>query len=472
MGSLKKNFLYQSLYQVLIVILPFITAPYIARVLGADCSGVYSFTHTIANYFVVFGMLGLEQYGNRCIAKVRDNYDERCKVFSELFFLHVIVSIAAILLYAVYCFTLVNEYRIIFLLQGIWVVSVVFDINWFFFGIEKFKLTVTRNAIIKILSVIAMFLFVKTKEDLGIYTFILAFSMFAAQIAVWPALRKNVEFKSVKFSDLKKHWKPLVILFIAVIAANLNRMIDKAMLGWFDKITELGCYDYADRIIRIPLSLIAALGTVMISKMSNLFARNDKAAAAKILDVSACLILLLSFGMGFGIAAIAPEFVTLYLGNEYVETIVLLSILSLSIPLVGWNNYIRTQILIPKEMDMVYTRAVSIGAAVNIIINCFLIYFIGARGASIATVVSYFVILLIQILPIYTEIKRSLKYTLFPLIAGGIMYGTVRLSSFITDSLLISVFIELFVGILVYGGFSVLYLKVWQPQVLNAIIRR
>jgi O-antigen/teichoic acid export membrane protein len=150
MESLKKNFLYQTLYQILIVILPLITAPYVARVLGVDNSGVYSFSNTIANYFVVFAMLGLEQYGNRSIAKVRDNQNEMNKVFSELLIVHILVSIVAILFYFIYCFAFTSEYRAIFLLQGFYVVSSLFDVNWFFFGIEKFKLTVTRNTVIKV----------------------------------------------------------------------------------------------------------------------------------------------------------------------------------------------------------------------------------------------------------------------------------------------------------------------------------
>lgn len=472
MESLKKNFLYQCLYQVLIVILPLITAPYVARVLGVDNSGVYSFTNTIANYFVVFGMLGLEQYGNRSIAKVRNNQDEMNRVFSELLILHILVSIVAIFIYFVYCLTFTQEYRSIFLLQGFYVVSTLFDVNWFFFGIEKFKLTVTRNTVIKILSVAATFLFVKTRDDLGIYTFILSFSMLLSQLVVWPMLRKYVKFVRVPFDSLKKHWKPLLLLFVAVIAANLNRMIDKAMLGWFDRISDLGCYDYADRIIRIPLSLIAAVGTVMLSRMSSIFAKEDNEAAKKILDVSACLVLLLSFGMGFGIAAIAPEFVVWFLGKEYTGTIILLTILAASIPLVGWNNYIRTQILIPQEMDMIYTKAVTIGAIVNIVINCGLIYFIGARGAAIATVISYAVILVIQIIPLVRQIKDTFKYVAFPIVAGFIMYGAVRISSLITDKLFISVVIELIVGVIVYGGLSVAYLKIRQPKTLKTIIKR
>lgn len=472
MSSLKKNIIYQVIYQVLIIILPLITTPYVARVLGKDNSGIYSFTNTIANYFVVFGMLGLEQYGNRSIAKVRDNQSDLNRVFSELLILHIIVSLAAIVTYALYCIVFVTDYKFIFFLQGFYVLSSLFDINWFFFGIEKFKLTVTRNIVIKAFSFICIFVFVKEKGDLSKYAFILSFSMLLSQIAVWPMLKKYVKFVRVPLSSIKKHWKPLLVLFVAVIAANLNRMIDKAMLGWFDKISDLGCYDYADRIIRVPLGFIAAIGTVMLSKMSNLFAKDDSEETKKILDISACLVLMMSIGMGFGIAAIAPEFIILFLGKEYQETAVLLTFLSLSIPLVGWNNFIRTQILIPREMDMVYTRAVTIGALVNIITNCGLIYFLGARGASIATVISYATILVIQMLPLAREMRKTFRYIAFPLLAGGVMYGAVRLGSLITDQLLLSVCIELLIGVVVYGGLSLLYLRMIQPQIINVLINK
>lgn len=471
MALLKKNILYQSLYQVLMVILPLITAPYVARVLGADNSGIYSFTHTIANYFVVFGMLGLEQYGNRSIAKVKDDQEAMNRVFSELLVIHIIVSAVAIACYFIYCFAFSTVYRGVFLLQGLYVISTLFDVNWFFFGIELFKLTITRNTVIKILTVLATFLFVKNRDDLEIYTFILSFSMLLSQLAIWPMMGKFVKFRKVRIADLGKHWKPLSILFFAVISANLNRMIDKAMLGWFGMINDLGCYDYADRIIRMPLSLVSAFGTIMLSKMSNLFARDDHTGTRKILDISASLVLMLTIGMGFGIAAIAPEFIPLFLGKEYEGTVILLTILSVSIPLVGWNNYIRTQILIPREMDMVYTRAVTVGAGFNITINCVLIPFFGARGASLATVISYAVILIIQMIPIAKELKTGVKKTIFPLAAGSVMYSAVRISSTIADSYFGAILIELVIGGVVYGGLTLLYLWKVQPVVLHEIMR-
>ena len=475
MSSLKKNFLYQAVYQVLIILLPLLTAPYVARVLGVANAGIYSYSHNVANYFVVFAMLGLEQYGARCIAQVRNSYEEMSKTFSELLLLHAFVSIAAIAVYFFYCMEVCEKYTNIFLLQSFFVISSLFDVNWFFFGIEKFKLTVVRNTVIKILSVVCIFLFVKSREDLPVYTFILSFSVLLTQIIIWPILQKYVSFKRVPLASLKKHCQPLLILFIAVLAANLNRMINKVMLGWFDKIIDLGCYDYADKIARIPLSFIAAIDTVMLSKMSNLFAQKQQKAASELLDASACLVLLFSFGMCAWIAAIAPEFVVWFLGRDFAETAYLLGILALTIPIVGWNNYIRTQILIPNQMDQVYSRAICIGAVVNIFLNFFIIRIMGARGAAAVTVVSYTVIMLLQTIPVLyvmPVLKNYFHYALFPLFAGLVMYGTVRLCSGLSNHLFATICIELLVGSVVYIGLSLIYLNWKKPLILKAILRK
>jgi O-antigen/teichoic acid export membrane protein len=474
MASLKKNFVYQTLYQVLAIVLPLISAPYIARVLGAENSGIYTYTNAIANYFVVFGMLGLEQYGNRCIARARNNYEDMCSVFSELLLLHFIIAVAVICVYFAYIIIFPVRYFSFFLIQGFYVVSALFDINWFFFGIENFKLTVVRNSIIKILSFAALFVFVKDGDDLGIYTFIMSFSVFLSQISTWPLLKKYVCLKKVKIHSLKRHIKPMIILFIAVIAANLNRMIDKVMLGWVGHTYALGCYDYADRIIRIPLSFIAAFGTVMLSKMSNLFAANDTKEANKLLDMSACLILMLSFAMGGGIAAIAPEFVALYLGEAYKETGILLTILALSIPLVGWNNFVRTQMLIPKQLDGIYTKAVLSGAITNILINCVLINLFSARGAAVATVISYFVISVIQTVCLIkdTYIKQYLEYAVYPLSISVVMYFLVRCCSAFTNSGILNLLIEIGVGTVFYGFSMIIYLKIKKPTIIRAVLKR
>ena len=156
---MKKNFIYNIIYQILILILPLITIPYVSRILGADGIGIYSYTYSIAYYFMLVAMLGLNNYGNRTIAKVRDDKEKLSKEFFGIYSLQLITSIIMVICYLLYVLIFDNSYKIIALIQILYVISTVFDINWFFFGIEKFKLTITRNTIIKVLSLVLIFIF-------------------------------------------------------------------------------------------------------------------------------------------------------------------------------------------------------------------------------------------------------------------------------------------------------------------------
>jgi len=127
MNSVKKNFAYNFIYQVLIMILPLITAPYLSRVLRADGMGTYSYTYSIAYYFTLFGMLGLNNYGNRSIARIRNDKEKLSKTFWEIYGMQVITSIIIFIFYFLYAgFARTN--RTISILQGCFVISVLLDI--------------------------------------------------------------------------------------------------------------------------------------------------------------------------------------------------------------------------------------------------------------------------------------------------------------------------------------------------------
>ncbi len=471
MASLKKNLFFQTAYQLLAIALPLITAPYVARVLGAEKCGLYSYSNVVASYFVVFGMLGLEQYGSRSISRVRDKLEERNKVFSELFVLHSIISIVVVVSYFAFALLSITN-RELFLIQGLYVASVLFDVNWFFFGIEKFKVTVVRNTIIKISCVAAIFIFVKDGQDLNTYCYIMAGSILISQLSLWPILWKHVRIRRVRLIDLRTHIKPMAMLFIAVIAANLNRTLDKVMLGWYELFNGLGQYDYADKLVRVPLGLIAGLGTIMLSRMSYMYENESTEKTKTMLDASAFLTLTVSIGMAFGLAAIAREFVLLFLGVGFSETSTLLRILTISIPIVAWDNYVRTQILIPKQMDSVYTRAVCIGAITNVVLNLVFIYLWGVLGASISTVLSYLMIMILQTVPVRKQIdlKRCIKYVRFPLAAGLLSFLIIRLCSRVFCNIFVSTIFEALIGALTYFAFSVWYIKRKKPEVYKQLI--
>ena len=213
MISIKRNFIYNTFYNILTILIPFITTPYISRILGPTGIGAYSYTYSIAQYFVLFTMLGITKYGNRTIAGIREDKNKLSKTFSEIYSMQVITGIVMTLIYTLCLISVFKTHRILFLLQLIYVISAIFDINWFFGGIEEFKVTILRNIIIRLLNILLLFMFVKSKNDVSVYCFILSSSTFLSNISLWPLLLKRyVTFQKADITMIFKHLKFNLIL--------------------------------------------------------------------------------------------------------------------------------------------------------------------------------------------------------------------------------------------------------------------
>lgn len=231
MSSVKKNFVYNILYQLLVILLPLVTAPYISRTLGAKAVGIYSYINSIAYYFLLFAMLGISNHGNRSIASVRDDKQKLNKCFWEIYSIQFFTYLIAIIGYIAYIIFFVNANKVIFLIQIIYVISGLFDISWLFFGLEKFKITVLRNTIIKIFTLICIFIFVKEPGDLWKYTLIFSLGTFLSQFYLWFNIKDYIYLEKIQFKNVKKHIKPILILFIPVISYSIYKVMDKIMIG-------------------------------------------------------------------------------------------------------------------------------------------------------------------------------------------------------------------------------------------------
>ena len=396
MKDIGKNFLYNVCYQILILILPLITIPYVSRILGSSGIGEYSYTYSIVYYFMIFAMLGLNNYGNRTIAKVRDDKSELSKTFKEIYLLQIITSIGIIFLYFIYSFFINNSYILISKIQIIYVISCIFDINWFFFGIEKFKLTITRNTIVKLVSMFSIFLFVKNESDVWIYTMILSFSTLVSHLLLWPFLFKYIDNVKVPIKSIKKHIIPNLRLFLTVIAVVIYKVMDKTMIGLFSNINEVGFYENAEKIINIPTAIIAALGTVMLPRMSNIYKKGNEKKAKKIIEKSMSAMMFIGFPMVFGLISISSGFTIVFFGKGFEKTSILIALLAFTSIFISWGNVIRTQYLIPKEMDKEYVISAFLGAAVNLVCNFIFIPKFASIGACFGTIVAEFIVMAYQ----------------------------------------------------------------------------
>lgn len=462
-----KNFIYNIAYQILIMVLPLITAPYIARVLGAELIGVYSYTHSVAYYFVLFAQLGLSVYGNRTIAQVRDDNERLNYTFSSIFKLQLIISSLSSLCFGLYVFGFAKEqYKIYFIFQFIYVLSGVFDINWFYFGIEKFKLTVTRNTIIKILTVVLILLFVKDKNDLTLYIAIMGGGVLLGQLAMWTQLSKYVKFVRTDWVDTTKIFVPVLILFLPTVATSLYRYMDKIMLGSMTTMNQLGYYENSEKFISIAMGVINALGTVMVPRMSNLYANNDVATARKYINKSIEGIFIIASPLAFGLASVATILSVVFYGSEFSQCGKIIPILSLSLLFSAWANVIRTQYLIPKSRDKEYIISMFVGAGANMIINITLIPILGGVGAAIGTVFAEAFVAISHSVFVRKELRLMsyLRLCIPYVMLGLIMFLVVRTVLKFSSMTVVWLLLSIVIGAIAYVILVLCYLIISKGQ--------
>lgn len=460
MTSIKKNFLYNAFYQVLTLILPLITTPYISRVMGAERVGVYSYAYSIAYYFGMFILLGTNNYGNRTTASVRDDKKILSKTFWSIYAMQLFLGLFVSTVYLMYVFVIAEE-QMMALLQIIYLISVALDISWFFFGIEQFKLTVTRNTIIKILTVVAMLLFVKSIDDLYIYALIMVGSSLISQIFLWIFLKDYVIFQKITLCDIKKHIIPNLILFIPVIAISLYALMGKIILGNMSSMIEVGYFESANKLTVIPTMAVTALGTVMLPRISNMVSHGQHEETQKYLEKSLIISVFLSSSMALGISAVSKEFVPLFYGEGFDKCKILIPILVLSSIFVSWANVIRTQYLIPYKKDKIYIQSVFLGAIINIILNILLIPTLQSIGAAIASLSAEIIVSVFQTFKVRKElhIRSYLKKSIPFLIIGFIMYAIVIQVPFINNAI-VTIIIKVLIGGVIYISLSYILLRI------------
>lgn len=465
--SIRKNFLYNFLYRILILALPLVTMPYIARTLGVNGIGVYAYTFAIVSYIALFSMLGMNKYGNRKIAELRDDKYSLSKSFWELYCFQIINCFIMCVLFSLYLFTFDVSYKNVLLIQFIYIFSIFFDINWFFFGIEKFKLTILRNTLVKVLSAITIFIFVKNENDLDLYVFIMSLSYLISNLVIFPFLKKEVFWVKPKLRDVLSHFKGNLVLFIPVISISLYKILDRIMISSMSSTIELGYFDYADKINFIQISLSAALGTVMLPRMSNLVSNKKSNKIAEMIRNSMHFVMFLSIGMCFGLIGIASSFVPLFLGNEFNKTIMLLIILAPTGVIVSWANVIRTQYLLPNHKDRSYVISIVIGALINVCLNLYLIPIYGALGAVVSTLMAETSIMIFQTFKSKNELQilLYLKDLLPSIISGIIMFGCIILiKRYLNGNHAAIVTLSVCLGTIIYLSTNVVLTRFFQKE--------
>lgn len=472
--SVKKNIIYQSVYQILLVLLPLVTSPYISRVLGAEGVGVYSYTNSIIYFFLMAANLGIVNYGGRTIAALSHKPEEMSRAFWGIYFCHGTITVLVTAAYFLSLFFSDSKYVDVSFCQSFQLLAALFDITWFFTGIQRFKVTVIRNIIVRLITVVLIFVLVKERGDVWKYILLLSVGNFIGQAAVWSQLKAYIRFVKVPFKEIFSHLKPMFILFIPVVAMSVYKYMDKLMLPNLSTMSELGFYENSEKIMTIPLGLITSLGVVMLPKMASLISTGNRKQSIGLLATSMRFSLCLAFAMTFGLIGIAPTFAPIFFGEEFTVCGQLIAYIAVTILFMTWANTIRTQYLIPNHKDKAFIVSVIVGSVVNLSVNLLLIPRLGAAGAIAGTVLAEASVAALHTFYSYKEleIKKYLKQSVFFLIPGVLMAVVIRGIAAVMGQSILSLIVQVGVGGALYLILSFLYLYLSKDPVVRAFLKK
>ena len=451
--SLKKNYIYNVCYQVLLLIIPFITTPYLSRVLGADGVGLNSYATAMVSYFTLFASLGTGTYGQRAISYVQNDKEARSRVFFETFLFRLIMVVITLIFYGI-CLFIIKDNLIIYLILALNIVNIAFDITWFFQGLEEFQKTVVRNAIIRILNIIFIFVFIKDSNDLVIYVAGTVILSFLGSISLWTYLPKFV-CKVNKLNPFR-NFKTIIKLFIPTIAIQIYTIVDKTMLGSFtNNYLENGYYEQAEKVYRICLTLVTALGTVMVPRIGKTFKEGDIDKVNEYMYNSYNFIWFLAIPITFGLFAVSDIFVPVFFGAGYEKVNILLPLLSVLVVVIGLSCVNGVQYFIPIGKENIYTLTVVVGAIVNVILNIVLIPKYFSIGASIASVVAETCVTLVGFIYIYKKkllsIKKILLMSIKYFVSGLVMLlCLIVIKDYVVGVSILNLLLLVFMGAVIY----------------------
>ena len=421
-----KNYLYNLSYQILTIILPIITVPYVTRIFTSEDLGNYGFYNSIVSYFSLFAMLGIGIYGTKQIAAARDV----SSTFWNIYAIQLIASLLALFVYIMTLLSIPKMSGIIPVILGIVLFTKMIDISWLFTGKEDFKKITLRNTVVKVAGVISIFTFIKSSEDLYLYIFLIVIFDFLGQFVMWIPAKKFIKRPSFDTKIIKKNLHPIVLLFLPQVAISLYVVLDRTLLGLLGSYSDVGIYEQGQKLTSILLTVVSSLGAVMLPRVANLLSERKEKEAQNMVRFSFILYNLIIFPMIFGLIAINEIFVKLFLGQNFQDVKYVLYIIVFNIMFIGWTNILGYQVLVVRNKNKEFMLSTTIPAIVSVAVNITVIPFFGYIGASITSVVVEFLVFAIQWYYSRNIINKNLLFNkdLAKIICSSlVMFGVVML---------------------------------------------
>ena len=446
-----KNYLYNLSYQILTIILPIITVPYVTRIFTSEALGNYVFYNSIVSYFSLFAMLGIGVYGTKQIAAASDVSG----TFWNIYAIQFVASLLALFVYLIAVFSISQMSTTISLILGVVLLTKMLDISWLFSGKEDFKKITIRNIVVRLIGVISIFTFVKSSDDLYLYVFLIVIFDFLGQFVMWVPAKKFIKRPSFNAKVIKKNLHPIVLLFLPQVAISLYAILDRTLLGLLGSYSDVGVYEQGQKLISILLKVVSSLGVVMLPRVANLLSERRDKEAQNMVKFSFILYNLIIFPMMFGLIAVNEVFVKLFLGQNFQDVKYVLYVIVFNIMFVGWTNILGYQVLVVRNKNKEFMLSTTIPAFVSVAVNIAVIPFFGYIGASITSVVVEILVFAIQWYYSRNIINKNLLFNkdLAKIICSSlVMFGAVMVCKMILG-------LDGIIGLIVYlavGGISYL----------------
>ena len=475
-NSIKKNYVFNLIYQITIILLPLIVTPYIARVLTAEGVGIYSFCFATITYFTILASLGFENYAQREISVYQNDKHQQSKVFFEVFLCRLIPMAVALVINTVLILAnTYGEYTNLMWILNLNIIAIGLDVVFFFQGNEEFVKIVLRNLIIKIIGTICLFVFIKSQADILLYTLINSLMIIVSSLSLIPAMKGRLCKVSFKELQPVKHLKFALKLFIPAVAITLYTVLDKFLIGVITGSNlENGYYEQAEKIIKVGMTVVTCLGIVMIPRNSSAIAQGKVDEVKENVYKAFNFVWLLGFPIAFGLLSIASNLVPWFLGDGYDKVVYLMYVLSTLFLIICASNFIGIQYLLTWKRDGQFTKCIIIGALTNILFSIVLIYFFESLGACISTVLAELMVTISMIVLLRKELsfKKIFKTMWKPFLSAVIMGAVVfALSLYLVPSIL-NTFILVFVAIVVYGVCILLFRESLTLDFFKLIFKR
>ncbi len=455
--SIKTNYVFNLLNSVSQLLFPLITFPYASRIMLADGIGQVNFFNSIISYINLFTCLGIPMYAIREVARVRNDAAKVSVTTVEILLLHAMLTVLGYVAVAVICMYVsdVQANIPLFLILSTTIFFTAIGCEWFYQGTEDFRYVAIRGLAVKSISVILLFLLVKTKEDILWYGAYSVVGILGGNVFNFIRLRKSINWNAFNRHELHpfRHLKPAIHIFAFSVITSIYLQLNTVLLGFIKNVAAVGYFTAATRIMQIAMSLSSTLGQVMMPRASNLLAENRLDEFKNVVQKSYDFIIAISLPLAIGLFFTSESAVLLLSGNSFVPSITASQIVAFNVVSIGISNVLGIQILYPVGKINIVILCTFLGAIANLFLNLLLIPYYGHNGAAFAfmmteiivTVSMYFIGR--KYIPIQLLKSQYLNYIFASFIMGSVLYGI----SILHYGNVITLILMLFSGITVYG---------------------